>query len=676
MPVSGPSRLSSVLGTPRRVVRSAMDTDVGAVRWIVPLRGAVVVTALMAVLIALGYPQATVAAGIGALFTGAGDQRGTVADRTKGMAFTAICVSLACALGVLASEWSWLRIVATGVVAFGCGYAAKAGRRSGLIGLLSLIVFIVYAGAPLATGVAVTDGLIMLMGGGIQLAFGVLPQAIGRTGGVRADICIAYRTVGHALTRSTLMTDQASPVLKLQAARASVAGLRGEPAVRRQYDALLDACSDLRIGGVVLLGAPLRVSPPEQSLIDDFMGHASDLSIAIGHAIEVRWRRRGLARRAAAMDAAADACSAIGDERVRVAVQQMRLGLGEALGALGDGVLTGGMRSVPVDLGGSRESLQALLGPATFDDLILRHAVRLAIAEVAGTALAVAMDFPHNYWVPMTLAWVLRPDLSGTAVRVTARIGGTVLGLAFSWLVLGIFGFGPVPVLAVVFVSSVIIYAFIGPNYALCTVGVTAFVIAVFGLLNDPLVETIELRLAGTAIAAVIAVIAVLALPARTTQEMAGVLASFARSIADYARHVVRGMEGIDRQAARADVASHRIAAAQIVQAAGTEFARHRLDDREARAVLTGLTQATAIIAASEIGERREVAAALPAALVDDIDDVGRRLEAINASQAIPPRAGGAPSVPAEARDLLASVEMAQGALDDAMGVRSAHAVA
>jgi len=222
----------------------------------------------------------------------------------------------------------------------------------------------------------------------------------------------------------------------------------------------------------------------------------------------------------------------------------------------------------------------------------------------------------------------------------------------------------------------VIIYAFIGPNYALCTVGVTAFVIAVFGLLNDPLVETIELRLAGTAIAAVIAVIAVLALPARTTQEMAGVLASFARSIADYARHVVQGMEGIDHQAARADVASHRIAAAQIVQAAGTEFARHSLDDREARAVLTGLTQATAIIAVSEIGERREVADALPASVVDDIDDVGRRLDAISDSQAIPPRAGGAPSVPAEARDLLASVEMAQGALDDAMRVRSAHAVA
>jgi len=653
-----------------------MDTDVGAVRWIVPLRGAVVVTAMMAVLIALGYPQATVAAGIGALFTGAGDQRGTVADRTKGMAFTAICVSVACALGVLASEWSWLRIVATGIVAFGCGYAAKAGRRSGLIGLLSLIVFIVYAGAPLATGVAVTDGLIMLMGGGIQLAFGVLPQAIGRTGGVRADICIAYRTVGHALTRSTLMTDQASPVLKLQAARASVAGLRGDPAVRRQYDALLDACSDLRIGGVVLLGAPLRVSPQERVLVDDFLLSASGLAIAIGHAVEVRWRRGGLADRAARMDAAAEACGSIADDRVRVAVQQMRMGLGEALAALGDGVRTGGLRSVPLGLDGSREALSKLVGPAAFDDLMLRHAIRLTAAELAGTGLAIAMGFPHNYWIPMTLAWVLRPDLAGTAVRVTARIGGTVLGLVLAGVVLGIFGFGTVPVLIVVFVSTVIIYAFIGPNYALCTAGVTAFVVAVFGLLGDPLIETLDLRLAGTLIAAVIAVAAVLALPARTTQAMAGVLASFARSVAEYARHVTHGMEGTDRQAARADVASHRIAAAQIVQAAGTEFARHSLDDREARAVLTGLTQATAIIAVSEIGQRDQVTNALPPALVDDIDDVGRRLEAVNASQSIPPRAVSAPSVAEEARDLLASVEMAQGALDDAMGVRSTQAVA
>lgn len=676
MPVSGPSRLSSVLGTPRRVVRSAIETDLGSVRWIVPVRGAVVVTALMAVLVALGYPQATVAAGIGAVFTGAGDQRGTVAARAKGMAFTAVCISVACALGVLASDEWWLRLLATGVVAFVCGYAAKAGPRSALIGLLSLIVFIVYAGAPLATGVAVGDGLLMLMGGGIQLAIGVLPQAFGRTGGVRADICIAYRTVGYALRRPTLMTDQASPVLKLEAARASVQAMHGSSDVQHQYDALLDACSDLRIGGVVLLGAPLRVSASEQALIDEFMLSASDLSIAIGHAVEVRWRRGGLADRAARMDAAADACGAIADDRVRVAVQQMRLGLGEAVAALGNGVRTGGVRSVPLGLDGSRESLAKLVGRAAFDDLMLRHALRLTAAELVGTGLAIAMGFPHNYWIPMTLAWVLRPDLAGTAVRVTARIGGTVLGLVLAGVVLGIFGFGTVPVLIVVFVSTVIIYAFIGPNYALCTAGVTAFVVAVFGLLGDPLIETLDLRLAGTLIAAVIAVAAVLALPARTTQAMAGVLASFARSVAEYARHVRHGMEGTDRQAARADVASHRIAAAQIVQAAGTEFARHSLDDREARAVLTGLTQATAIIAASEIGERHDAADALPAALVDDIDDVGRRLDDVNTSRAIPPRAGGAPSVTAEARDLLASVEMAQGALDDAMRVRSAHAVA
>ena len=668
--------MSSVLGTPRRIARSAVETDVASVRWIVPVRAAAVVTALMAVLIALGYPQATVAAGIGAVFTGAGDQRGTVAARAKGMAFTAICISVACSLGVLASEWWWLRLVATGVVAFVCGYAAKAGPRSALIGLLSLIVFIVYAGAPLATGVAVGDGLLMLMGGGIQLAFGVLPQVVGRTGGVRADICIAYRTVGYALTRPTLMTDQASPVLKLEAARASVQAMRGQEDVRRQYDALLDACSDLRIGGVVLLGAPLRVSPEEQVLIDHFLARASELAIAIGHAVEVRWRRGGLAQRVAQMDAAADACDGIGDERVRVAVRQMRLGLGEAMGALGDGVLTGGMRSVPIDLGASRESISTLVGRAAFDDLMLRHAVRLTAAELAGTGLAIAMGFPHNYWIPMTLAWVLRPDLAGTAVRVTARVGGTILGLVLSGVVLGLFGFGAIPVLALVFISSVVIYAFIGPNYALCTAGVTAFVIAVFGLLGDPLIETLELRLAGTAIAAAIAVLAVLALPARTTQAMAGVLASFARSVAAYARHVIHGMEGTDRQAARADVASHRIAAAQIVRAAGTEFARHSLDDAEARAVLAGLTRATAIVAASEIGEQDSARDAVPEQLVADIDDVARRLDAVNDSQAMPRRAAPAPSVPPQARDLLESVEMAQMALDDAMRVRSAHAVA
>jgi hypothetical protein len=64
-----------MLGTPRRILVHAAQTDVGTVRWTVPIRGAAVVTVLMAVLIVLGYPQATGAAGIGAVFTGAGSIR-------------------------------------------------------------------------------------------------------------------------------------------------------------------------------------------------------------------------------------------------------------------------------------------------------------------------------------------------------------------------------------------------------------------------------------------------------------------------------------------------------------------------------------------------------------------------------------------------------------------------
>ncbi|MFM8829118.1 MAG: FUSC family protein [Actinomycetota bacterium] len=674
--MSSTSRAARMLGTPRRILVHAAQTDVGAVRWIVPIRGAAVVTVLMAVLIALGYPQATVAAGIGAVFTGAGDQRGTVAARAKGMGWTAICVSVACSLGVLASDWWWVRLVATGAVAFVCAYAAKAGRRSALAGLLSLIVFIVYAGAPLALGVAVGDGLLMLMGGAIQLAIGILPQAIIRTGGVRGDICVAFRTVGHAIARPHLMTEAASPVLALQSARGGVDRMHGHTQVQEQYDALLDGLSDLRIGGVVLLGAPLHVSPPEQAALDEFRARAAELAIAIGHAVEVRWRQHGLAARAARMDAAADACSAVSDPRARVAVDHMRTGLRQAMDALGGGVLAGDVRSVPVDLSASRENISALVGRTTFDDIILRHALRLTAAELAATGLAIAMGFPHNYWIPMTVAWVLRPDLAGTAVRVTARIGGTILGLALSALVLGIFGFGAVPVLAIVFISSVAIYAFIGPNYALCTAGVTAFVIAVFGLLGDPLIETLELRLAGTLIAAVIAVLAVFAFPSRTTQALAGVLGSLADSVAAYARDVRTGMLGRDRDAARADVAAHRIAAAQMVDAAGNEFIPHALDDDQARAVLTGLTRATAIVAASELEGGAGAADAVPASVVTDIDDVGRRLHALQDTGSVPRREGPEPAVSPGAGDLMASVEMAQGALDEAMGVRSAPAPA
>jgi uncharacterized membrane protein YccC len=61
-----------------------------------------------------------------------------------------------------------------------------------------------------------------------------------------------------------------------------------------------------------------------------------------------------------------------------------------------------------------------------------RHAVRLAFILSVGDALARALELAHGYWVPLTIAIILRPELFPTVSRIVARLVGTGLGLVLA----------------------------------------------------------------------------------------------------------------------------------------------------------------------------------------------------------------------------------------------------
>lgn len=623
----------------RRIAVAVADTDVAAVRWAVPLRAALVTTVVVGAMMALGNRQLLVPVAIGALFTGVGDFRGPAMSRAKGMSSIAAAITVACMLGALAADWPVARVAGTVVAAFACGYAGRAGPRSGVAGLLSLIVFVVFAGVPEAAGAVPVAGTAMLAGGAVQVLVGLMPQVVRRTGGVRADVCVAYRAVAYSVRSTRIRYGSVSPALKVQQARRSVAAMRADASVQAPLDRLLDALTRFRIGGLIVLSLPTDATPDQQALLDAFRRTAADLALAIGHAIEIPLRGAAVPRAAAAMEQAAAACAGIDDARMATGVGEMRDGLRDALAALAPGIPRGSMRSVPFDVMHAREPLSGLVGRTTLDDIMLRHAIRLALATGTGTLIAIAAGFPHNYWVPMTVAWVLRPDLAGTGVRVAARLAGTMAGLAVSLVVIGLFGGGPAPVLALVFLSCVLIYAFLVPNYSLCTAGVTILVIALFSYLGQPLVTDVSLRMLGTAVAAVLAMGVVFVVPSRTTEVIAIVLARTAQALGRYARAVREGADAAQIAHLRGDVAEARVTAGQVVEAAGQEAIAHRVHPDHAMAILTDMVQAAACVAVADVSHDPDAAGAVPERVVAECNDLARRLEARNADQPVPPRA-------------------------------------
>ena len=132
----------------------------------------------------------------------------------------------------------------------------------------------------------------------------------------------------------------------------------------------------------------------------------------------------------------------------------------------------------------------------------LVHAIRLTVVLVVATAISEATPIPHQYWLPMSVAWMSKPDHDGTTNRVLHRVVGTILGLG----VIGLLDFllSPAPYgFAVISVfGAAVTIGFIWMNYATAVTGVTVWIMALFAMVGDPILETMGLRLLATLAAA------------------------------------------------------------------------------------------------------------------------------------------------------------------------------
>jgi uncharacterized membrane protein YccC len=65
----------------------------------------------------------------------------------------------------------------------------------------------------------------------------------------------------------------------------------------------------------------------------------------------------------------------------------------------------------------------------------LRFALLFGGAVVVATIIAHVLDGPRGYWLPMTVAFVFRPDLGPVMRRAVARVAGTLAGVGIAALV-------------------------------------------------------------------------------------------------------------------------------------------------------------------------------------------------------------------------------------------------
>ena len=335
----------------RSLLFGSMVLDRSKIIWRGAIRGAIVVTILITVPVLYGAPATATPLAIGALFVALADIGEQVGLRWRTMLWTTTWLMAGTFVGILVSENAPALVVVSALVALLCGYVGVIGRRSGLAGVLTLVIFTVFAGSPRPEWDAPSTTLLVGLGGIIITAVTIVPTLI---------------------------------------------------------------------------------------------------------------RHPGSGRRPTAAEA-----------------------------------------WLPV----LRQHLHA-------DDDYVRHAVRLALAIAVATIVALLIQHPHSYWIPMTVAWVAKPERRATSTRVLARLAGTIGGVLIVVLINDVFHLGNPGLILVCGIGSLVVLMFVWADYAIAVVGITAFIVALFALQGSPVGATAHLRIGDTLIAGVIAVLASLVWPA------------------------------------------------------------------------------------------------------------------------------------------------------------------
>ena len=76
----------------------------------------------------------------------------------------------------------------------------------------------------------------------------------------------------------------------------------------------------------------------------------------------------------------------------------------------------------------------------------------------------------------MTVAWLTKPGLNDSAVRLVQRFCGTVVGVVIVGIILSLAWSDPFA-MVVIGISTAVIVAFAAPNYLIATEGVTVFAV-------------------------------------------------------------------------------------------------------------------------------------------------------------------------------------------------------
>jgi uncharacterized membrane protein YccC len=518
------------------------------------LRNSIAVGLPLAIGIALGKPLGAVAIATGALNVSYSDGRDPYGQRARRMLTWSVLGAVAVFTGSVTGAYHWAAILVAAAWAFAAGMLIAISTRAGDLGLNTLVVLIVFAarGAMDPKG-ALYGALLVLAGGLLQTAFALLFWPLHRYEPERRALAGVYASLWKEIdphSATPLATPLSPPSPEVQDTLAALG--QDHSLESERFRLLFDQADRIRLSVFLLNRLRSELKHTENSAIS--VDRVLELSVSLlaqvaeslssGEPIsknpDLLLKLDDLAKSARAQNLP----SALAEEvagAIDVLAGELRAVVELASHAIPSGLVDFAKREEAnpwrLQLRGWLATLRANLD---LRSPFCRHAIRLTAWVAIGDAIGRAINWQRSYWIPMTVAVVLKPDFTTTLSRGVLRLAGTFAGLVFATVLYHAF---PQSSLTQLFLVGAFTFAMrrIGPaNYGVFSVAVSGLIVFLIAATGIPPGQVVVLRGANTFLGGMLALIAYALWPTWERKQVPEAMAEMLDASRAYFRAVVR----------------------------------------------------------------------------------------------------------------------------------------
>jgi len=482
---------------------------------------------------ALRMPRGGLVVASGALNVSYSDSSDPYSIRVKRMLASSVICAVAVFVGAVSGKHVVLSVTLAAIWAFITGMFVAVGGAAPDLGIISLVTLLIYAAQRLTPREAAISGILALAGGLLQTALSVALWPVRRYDPERRALANFYRELANRASAPWNATSSPLASAHSEQAQQALLGLaRDADPESIRYRALLNQAERIHLTLLVLMRLRLRMEremPNYQgiAILDSYLQTASQILRHINNSLSaapstdtqeiIRQAAEALDRfsiqlrevtaatppsfiAAVAKDAVFQMDALSGQLRAALDLSQNNV---ELQGGIDDPPLT--PRTWKETVSGAIETFRSHLN---LQSPIFRHALRLAVLVAVGDILGNEVPWRRTYWLPMTIALVLKPEFTATFTRGLLRIAGTILGLLLATGLFHLFNPGVVLQVILIFVF-VFLLRWLGPaNYGIFGIAVSALIVLLLAIGGVPPKDVIWARGVNTVIGGALALLA------------------------------------------------------------------------------------------------------------------------------------------------------------------------